>query len=92
MTLDELVLAARLLSDAERRRLREMLDRMEEPPSGAAPCCSAVSEEQRLQAMREFLDLEGALHSDHADVSTEPCRHLADGVWERNHQPGGRCS
>lgn len=61
-TIDEILDAARRLSDDERRQLVEALQgqRREEPTEG-----------QRRQAMLRWVGVAGAFHSDFADVATQ---------------------
>lgn len=68
-TIDEILDAARRLSDDERRQLVEALQgqRREEPIEG-----------QRRQAISMWVGLAGTFHSDFTDVSTQKYRHLAD--------------
>lgn len=68
-TIDEILDAARRLSDDERRQLVEALQgqRREEPIEG-----------QRGQAISIWVGSAGAFHSDFTDVSTQKYTHLAD--------------
>ena len=66
-TIEEILEAARRLSDGERRRLVEALQ-----GNGR----EAPMDEQRRGAMSSWLGLAGRFHSDFADVSTEKYKHL----------------
>lgn len=68
-TVEELLEAARHLSDGDRRRLIKALqdDSREEPIEG-----------QRREALSSWVELAGRFHSDVTDISTDKYRHLAD--------------
>ena len=69
MTVEELLKAARRLSDGERQRLVKALQEgsREEP-----------IEEQRRGAILSWVELAGQFHSNFTEVSTDKYRHLAD--------------
>lgn len=68
-TIEEILDAARRLSEGERRQLVEALQ-----GSGR----EKPTEEQRRNAMSGWFGLAGRFHSDFTDVSTKKYRHLAD--------------
>src|SRR3970040_835943 len=68
-TIEEILDAARRLSDGERRRLVEALQ---------GDGREASIDEQRRDAMASWLGLAGRLHSAFTPVSTEKYTHLAD--------------
>ena len=68
-TIEEILDAARRLSDGERRRLVEALQ---------GDGREASIDEQRRDAMASWLGLAGKFHSAFTTVSTEKYTHLAD--------------
>lgn len=73
-TVEELLQAARRLSDGERRRLIEALQGgMREEPFGTP----------RREAVSSWVKLAGRFHSDFPDVSTDKYRHLGDAYADK---------
>lgn len=68
-TTDEILDAARRLSEDERRQLVEALQGQRR---------EAPIESQRREAMSTWVGCAGVFHSDFTDVSTQKYRHLAD--------------
>lgn len=68
-TIEEILQAARRLSEPERRRLLEALQ---------ASAREEPIEEQRRDTMLSWIALAGTFHSNFTDVSTEKYKHLAD--------------
>jgi len=68
-TTEEILDAARRLSNIDRKRLVEALQ---------DPRREQRSEEQHRDALASWLDLAGRFHSDFLDVSREKHKHLAD--------------
>ncbi len=73
-TLEEVLEAARRLSEGERTRLVEKLQSNGRDEPTHAP---------RRDTLHSWLDLAGMFHSDFADVSTDKYRHLADVYADR---------
>ena len=71
-TFDEISEMARRLPTAERRRLIEELDSLEQPESN----------ENGEGAYSALLALAGTIHADHTDLSTNKYEHLGDAKSE----------
>jgi hypothetical protein len=68
---EEIFEQAKALPDDERRRL---IDRLQESLRAKPP----AHDEGRAEALKRWLAMAGMGHTDHADVSTDKYKHLAD--------------